>query len=202
MAAGGVTWAIWRARLGQSQHAVVKVETSGPRLVVARVPAIGFLQAGFKRCHLYLEHTRYFAHVFGDGRNIEIFPEIVGLFHGVSPGLGDDVTGHANQGRIHARGLGELLHQLRLRNRLRVANIERFAHRPGFVQSPHQGLHQVVHVNELHEPVAIAGDYHRAAGAQAIPKKLLAVVRVPAAVDEGGAKRDHRQSALRVHPEQ
>src|ERR1035438_4623798 len=91
--------------------------------------------------------------------------------------------------------------QLDLGQRFGIADIERLADGARFIHGPDHRRHQIVDVDELHEAVAVAGDDDGAAGAQAVPDELLAVIVRPWTVDKRRAEGDYRQTGGDVQSE-
>ena len=65
--------------------------------MITLVPAVGLFQARIERRELHLENARHLPDVLGDGRNIQVFAEIVGLLDGVAPALRNEVARDADQ---------------------------------------------------------------------------------------------------------
>ena len=177
-------------------------ESGGARFVIAGVPAVGIFEARLEGRAFHFQHAGDLADVHGDRRHVEVFAEIVRLLESVAARLLNQVPRHARQGRLGIGCLGQPLHQLHLGERLRVADVERLAFGARLDHGPEHGLHQIVHVNELHQPVAIAGDDDGTAGAQPVPEKLLAIERVVGSVHERWAEGHDRQAVFRAHAEQ
>ena len=96
----------------------------------------------------------------------------------------------------------QFLHQFDLGKRLGIADIERFTYGAGFGHGPNHGMHQVIHVDELHQAMAFAWQNNGPIGAETIPEKCLAVERIAWTVDERRAQRDNRKPRPLMEPEQ
>ena len=67
--------------------------------------------------------------------------------------------------------LGERLHGFRLRNRARIGDVEGVADRGRLIQRAQAGLHQILDVDELHQPAAVAGQNDGAVRRAGGPRK-------------------------------
>ena len=99
-------------------------------------------------------------------------------------------------------GTRDGLQRLDLRDGARVTDVKgltsRFRRRDG---TQHR-LHQIMHVNELHQTASVAGNDDGAFVAQPVPEECLAIETVARPVNERRAHRHHREFVALMHAEQ
>src|SRR5439155_25229764 len=143
---------------------------------IAEIPAIGLPQSGFEGSRLESENALGFDYYFGDWRHVEIDAKVSGLTHGIAAGFGDSLAGDPyDVRRLFPRGCRHGLHEFELGDRFLIGDVERFARRGRLLHGANAGAHQVLDVDELHQPVTVAGQNDRTIVAQPVPEEGLAI---------------------------
>src|SRR5450755_1303186 len=191
-------------QLHQRQQPVLEGEVRLRKLAiaVAQVPPPRLLQPLFEGRRTDTQDARCLAHLFGDGRHVEIFAEIGGISHGTASRMDDGVTWNAHQLKRLSGGAGQSLHGLRLSQRPGIAEIKSLSRGIGYFHGPHQGPHQIFHVDELHQPVAVAWDNDGPRAAHSIPEESLPIEWIARPIDEWWAESNHRQPVALMQTEQ
>jgi len=169
---------------------------------VAKIPAVGLLEAGGEIAWLQFEHALGLVGDHGDGGYIEVIAEVELWAHGVAAGEGDLAAGYTDNLGFFAGGAGQGMDDFFLGEGAGVSDIESVADGLGMFEDLLAGEDEVGDVDELHEAAAIAGEDEGAAGAEAIPEEGFAVIVVTGPIDEGRAEGDDGDVIAVVHAEE
>ena len=110
--------------------------------------------------------------------------------------------GNAHELGFLAGGGGQQFDEFGLGERARVGDVEGVADRGGRLRGLEHGRDQVLHIDELHQAAAVAGQDQWPLVAHAVPEELLAVEGIGRAVDEGRTQGHHGQAKALMELEQ